>query len=223
MLSACANPIIYGFLNENFHREFIDIFNHVRKGVEFIVCYQALRNISSTENHDPSALNNGDVANNANIHHRHKDVTLTMKYHLLRCCRKRKRRSIECHEDEDDDDDAAGNNNNIPLRQLNHNQPSVASCNVALDATPTIKLNGRRNTDDESCQLLSRNEREPPDHEEDIVSLKDTAISQEGNQDNCEDGFVAHKTDDDTVELISDKNSHKISVLITPSPRINEV
>lgn len=26
MLSACANPIIYGFLNENFHREFTDLF-----------------------------------------------------------------------------------------------------------------------------------------------------------------------------------------------------
>ena len=218
MLSACANPIIYGFLNENFHREFIDIFNHVRKGVEFIVCYKALRT-SSTEN--SSALNNGDVANAATINHRHKDVSLTMKYHLFRCCRKRKPRSIECHEDEDEDD-AAGNNNNIPLRQLNHNQPSVASCNVALDATPTIKLNGRRNADEESCQLLSQNERE--NHDEDIVSLKDNAISQECTQDNCEDGVVTQKKDDeDTVELISDRNSHKISVLITPSPCINEV
>ena len=26
MLSACANPIIYGFLNENFHREFTELY-----------------------------------------------------------------------------------------------------------------------------------------------------------------------------------------------------
>jgi hypothetical protein len=26
MLSACANPVIYGFLNENFQREFKDIY-----------------------------------------------------------------------------------------------------------------------------------------------------------------------------------------------------
>ena len=27
MLSACANPVIYGYLNENFNREFKDIFS----------------------------------------------------------------------------------------------------------------------------------------------------------------------------------------------------
>ena len=220
MLSACANPIIYGFLNENFHREFIDIFNHLRKGVEFVVCYQALR-ASLTDNNDNSALNNGDVANSTIHHHRHKDVSLTMKYHLLRCCRKAKRRSIECHDDdEDEDDDAAGNNNNIPLRQLNHNQHSVASSAVALNTTPSIKLNGVKNMDEESTQLLSRNGREY-NHEEDIISLKDNGISQ-SNLENCEDSFIVQKIDD-TVELISDKNSHKISVLITPSPKLNEV
>ena len=36
MLSACANPVIYGFLNENFHREFKDLFNIVKK--KFTCC-----------------------------------------------------------------------------------------------------------------------------------------------------------------------------------------
>ena len=220
MLSACANPIIYGFLNENFHREFIDIFKNVRKGIEYVVCYQALKNCL-TENNDTSALNNGDVANGTIQRHSHKDVSLTMKYHLLRCCRKNKRRNIECHDEEDDeDDDAAGNNNNIPLRQLNHNQHSVASGAVALDVTPTIKLNGIKATDEESSRLLSTNGREC-NHEEDIISLKDNAISHD-TAENGEESYMVQKTDD-TVELISDKNSHKISVLITPSPKLNEV
>jgi hypothetical protein len=30
MLSACANPVIYGYLNENFNREFKDIFEKTR-------------------------------------------------------------------------------------------------------------------------------------------------------------------------------------------------
>ena len=30
MLSACANPVIYGFLNENFHREFKDLFQEIK-------------------------------------------------------------------------------------------------------------------------------------------------------------------------------------------------
>lgn len=217
MLSACANPIIYGFLNENFHREFIDIFKNVRRGLEYVVCYQALRN-SLTENNDTSALDNGDVANATIHHHSHKDVSLTMKYHLLRCCRKKKSRSIECHDDDDDeDDDAAGNNNNIPLRQLNHNQHSVASGAVALDVPPTIKLNGIKGTAEESSRLLSANEMEC-NNEEDVISLKDNVISQD-TPENCEESFIVQKIDD-TVELISDRNSHKVSVLITPSPNI---
>ena len=31
MLSACANPVIYGFLNENFHREFKELFGELKK------------------------------------------------------------------------------------------------------------------------------------------------------------------------------------------------
>ena len=31
MLSACANPVIYGFLNENFQREFKELFGEFKK------------------------------------------------------------------------------------------------------------------------------------------------------------------------------------------------
>lgn len=31
MLSACANPVIYGYLNENFNREFKEIFDRLRQ------------------------------------------------------------------------------------------------------------------------------------------------------------------------------------------------
>ena len=31
MVSACANPIIYGFLNENFHREFSELYKKAKK------------------------------------------------------------------------------------------------------------------------------------------------------------------------------------------------
>ena len=31
MLSACANPVIYGYLNENFNREFKEIFGGVKR------------------------------------------------------------------------------------------------------------------------------------------------------------------------------------------------
>ena len=33
MVSACANPIIYGFFNENFHREFSILYNEAKKGL----------------------------------------------------------------------------------------------------------------------------------------------------------------------------------------------
>ena len=33
MLSACANPVIYGYLNENFNREFKEIFGGLRECV----------------------------------------------------------------------------------------------------------------------------------------------------------------------------------------------
>ncbi|CAB4060485.1 NPFR [Lepeophtheirus salmonis] len=45
MFSACANPVIYGYLNENFHREFMDILNSTLKlintckmGLYHIIC-----------------------------------------------------------------------------------------------------------------------------------------------------------------------------------------
>ena len=33
MVSACANPIIYGFFNENFHREFSILYNEAKKNL----------------------------------------------------------------------------------------------------------------------------------------------------------------------------------------------
>ena len=33
MVSACANPIIYGFFNENFHREFSILYNEAKKSL----------------------------------------------------------------------------------------------------------------------------------------------------------------------------------------------
>ena len=62
MLSACANPIIYGFLNENFRREFVDIFNCIRKKVSCKKC-------CTTEIEDDSSPSNGANGPNPNNQH----------------------------------------------------------------------------------------------------------------------------------------------------------
>ena len=215
MLSACANPIIYGFLNENFHREFIDIFNRIRKAIEFVVCYCQKVNTSTGNNNNAAiTLNNGDISN---ANHRHQVTSLAMKCDPFSCCKK-KQETNTCY------DDVAGvdgnGNHSMPLRQLNNNQQSVSGHGVALHTNPVTKCNGIRKIDEESCQFLPQ--KNQIEHGEDSMPVTNHNTLTAASSADCKNTYVVQKPGE-TVELISDKNHHKISVLITPSPPINDV
>ena len=216
MLSACANPIIYSFLNENFHREFIDIFNRIRKGITLVMCYRQQVNTSIGNNNNADLpLNNGDISNAG---HRHQNKSSSMKCNPFSCCRK-KQETNTYYGDAAADVDGNGNNS-VPLRQLNNNEQSVPGEDVALHTNPVNKCNGIRKTNEESCHFLPQ--RNQVEHGEDIMPLTDHITLSVASSDDCKATCAVQKSGE-TVELISDKNHHKISVLITPSPPINDV
>ena len=60
MLSACANPIIYGFLNENFKAEFKDLYQIVKSRICCCKCFnRANNNNQNNQELDPGAEGNG--------------------------------------------------------------------------------------------------------------------------------------------------------------------
>ena len=144
MLSACANPIIYGFLNENFHREFIDIFDRIRKAIEYVVCVHA-----RTSNGNVSSSQNDEGIPNDNNQRRY----FTIKDYLTRCCRTRQ-------EEPDSYENGMIENRhstNIALRRLKGNQHSFGASDTVLGATPTVKCNGIKDINEESGALLPKN------------------------------------------------------------------
>ena len=77
MVSACANPIIYGFFNENFHREFSILYNVAKKGL----CCLCTKISSNTLVVSPGAngqdpLGNGRNGKNCSCDFRFKEFCL---------------------------------------------------------------------------------------------------------------------------------------------------
>ena len=62
MVSACANPIIYGFFNENFHREFSILYNEAKKSL----CCLCTKISSNTLVMSPGANGQGPQGNGRN-------------------------------------------------------------------------------------------------------------------------------------------------------------
>lgn len=137
MLSACANPIIYGFLNENFHRVFIEIISNVRKTLAPLNCF----NVTSSEN-EPSSSNVNDRQNNL-------CVSSTKKYDFLQCCGKR---NNCCRKEE------SSNNIPIPVSDLSNRPPTSLSAQIHVSPNITLNSNGNeglnraiRNTNNRFC------------------------------------------------------------------------
>jgi len=106
MLSACANPIIYGFLNENFHREFVEIFNNIHQKLSCHTMGNGENNVASSPN-----LRNGSGTNGT--------LTSSGMRHILCCCRGKSSDCCKTRAAEMSD-----SNNMVPLEDLANHQIS---------------------------------------------------------------------------------------------------
>ena len=86
MVSACANPIIYVFFNEKFHREFSILYNEAKKGL----CCLCTKISSNTLVVSPGAngqdpLGNGRNGKNCSCDFRFKADIEIIEYHIVEC------------------------------------------------------------------------------------------------------------------------------------------
>ena len=196
MLSACANPIIYGFLNENFHREFVVIFNCIHKKLSCKKC------CTTTEFETNSSLSNG-VNGRTDPNNQH--IRVLMKYDIYRCCTKRLTGC--CRETEED----SSNNNNVPLSVLGNNQQSISiavttgnkatNTTINADFSERTKVNGENKISPKKCVSIKEEY-----NDTDIILEENNAFPKNDmEKDNM----------DETVKLLADAGDQEVSILIT--------
>ena len=201
MLSACANPIIYGFLNKNFHREFVSIFNCIRETI-------SRRVYCTTESEMESSPAN--VTNETNQNNQY--IPLLMRYDVFRCCRKRQTnccRNIE-------ESSTLEHFHFRPLSVLGNNQKSVSNTvttsNTAINSTSNVIFAAGKKAPGESNVCLKKTVLIKEQTGADITLEESTFLRERFPKNDLD-----KENADETEKLLEDKCNQEVAVLVTTS------
>lgn len=205
MLSACANPIIYGFLNKNFHREFVSIFNCFRESI-------SRRMYCTTQSEMESSPAN--VTNEANQNNQY--IPFLMKCDVSRCCRKRQ---TNCYRNTEESSSTLEHFHFRPLSVLVKNQKSVSNTvttsNTAINSTSNVNFAAGKKAPGENNVCLRKNVLINEEQTDMDITLEETIFLRE----RIPKKEIDKENADETEKLLEAKCNREVAVLVTTSPK----